>query len=122
VQSFIRELAPQRLLALQESDLKKLLDHDWPGNIRELRNVVEMAIIHSGSSHELHLPTLMTDAVSRESPSLEMAMDGEMLTLAEMEKRYAAFVAKKLNYNLTRTAKALGISLNTLKKKLPRRR
>ncbi len=43
-----------------------------------------------------------------------------LIPLAELEKRYIAQAYEKMDRNLTQTAKALGISLNTLKKKLPR--
>ncbi|MBN2346053.1 MAG: sigma-54-dependent Fis family transcriptional regulator, partial [Candidatus Aminicenantes bacterium] len=115
-ETFLRELAPQKKLLISQRDLDRMLAYDWPGNVRELRNVMEMAVIHSQRGNELHLPLLMSG--EKEPPSVPLESPRDILTLEELQRRYSVEVLKKMNNNLTRTAKALGISLNTLKKKL----
>ena len=60
---FTGELAPGRLVELTPDSLKILASHDWPGNLRELRNVISYALTAAGgapqiySSHfPVHLP------------------------------------------------------------------
>jgi DNA-binding NtrC family response regulator len=118
VESFLKEMAPQRKMVLGRADLEKLLAYSWPGNVRELRNMIEGAIIHAGTSSELRLPAILNGhPVGKEDPAAAISSE-TILPLAEMERRYAIFAAGKMHNNLSQTAKALGISLNTLKKKL----
>lgn len=116
--TFLEEMAPQRGMKLAEADLRKMLSYPWPGNIRELRNVVERAVIHAGSRDELHVSPLLPgpeEALKEEtSPH---SQDG-ILSLDTMERQYVSSVFRKMGGNLAQTAKVLGISLNTLKKKL----
>ena len=116
--AFLAEMVPQRIMMLSAADLKGMLSYPWPGNVRELRNVIERAVIHAGDSTELHVsPLLPGNADENKNPEL-MTKKETILPLAEMERNYAALVLKKMGNNLTRTSKVLGISLNTLKKKL----
>jgi DNA-binding NtrC family response regulator len=114
---FLREMAPQRKLAVSGPDLERMRGYHWPGNVRELRNVIERAIIQTPAGSALQLPSL-APAPGGEVPVTIAEESQEILPLAEVERRYAAMAARKMNNNLSRTAKALGISLNTLKKKL----
>jgi DNA-binding NtrC family response regulator len=116
---FLREMAPQRKLTLSGRDLEKLKNYHWPGNVRELKNVIERAVIHSQGGSELQIPSLLPAASRAEESAQEvLGNSSEIRTMEEMQRRYAAWTVKKMNHNLTRSAKALGISLNTLKKKL----
>ena len=119
VEAFLREMAPQRKLKLNDQDLERMGKYHWPGNVRELKNVIERAIIQTQDGSELQLPSLMPAAPGAGKSGGEFQESGgEIMTLEEMQRRYAAWATKKMNNNLTRTAKALDISLNTLKKKL----
>jgi len=120
VEALLKEMAPHIKKGLSPADLEKLQAHSWPGNVRELRNVIEGALIHAGAGGELRLAGMPGGAPRQErEPIVEMSGE-DILPLAEMERRYAAFAARKMQNNLSRTARALGISLNTLKKKLAR--
>ncbi len=115
---FLKEMAPQRNLALAGGDIEMMQGYSWPGNVRELRNVIERAILQTPSGTTLRLPPLAPGPLAAKAQPFDT--ESEILSLDEMERRYAALVAKKMNHNLSRTAKALGISINTLKKKLDR--
>lgn len=90
--------------------MKLLKAHGWPGNIRELRNVLERAFIlqEDGQIRPAHLPY---EFQSRQSPFPQ-------LSLAQVER---AHIAKMLAYtggNKTRAANLLQIGLSTLYRKL----
>ncbi|MCJ7525565.1 MAG: sigma-54 dependent transcriptional regulator [Candidatus Aminicenantes bacterium] len=116
--AFLAEMAPQRAMMVSDSDLNKMMSYPWPGNVRELRNVIERAVIHAGDGNELHVSPLLPGNVEGNKSLESMTQKETILPLAEMERNYAASVLKKMGNNLTKTAKVLGISLNTLKKKL----
>ena len=88
----------------------------WPGNIRELRNVLERALIMSPDSGQLmpaHLPTEVLNV----SNSDGAAGDAD-LPLEEIEKRHIARVLAHTGGNRSRAARTLGISRATLYEKL----
>ncbi len=118
--SFLREMAPQRRLQVSEQDIKTMFNYLWPGNVRELRNVIERAIIHTQGSESLQLTNMVPAAGPERMLPFNISTDETILPLAEIESRYLAFALKKFNNNYSKTAKALGISLNTLKKKVPK--
>ncbi|MGI9455458.1 MAG: sigma-54 interaction domain-containing protein, partial [Aeoliella sp.] len=69
---------------LRQRHIIELQQYSWPGNIRELQNIVERAVISSRSGPlQFHLPT--HDVASSEPPEQEaIAMAGEMMTDDEM--------------------------------------
>ena len=89
--------------------LEKLLAHSWPGNIRELANVIEYAAIISDK-----LPIGAADLPK--SMTQEPATAGRSLREMEMESIWAALDAS--NGNKTAAAQQLGISIKTLYNKL----
>ncbi|MDR3632160.1 MAG: sigma-54 dependent transcriptional regulator [Desulfocapsaceae bacterium] len=89
-----------------------LLKHAWPGNIRELRNMVEREVIFCKSGW-ISLSGLHQDAVF--TGGAENRLD---LPLKEIEKRYISKVLKAVNNNKSQAAKILGISRTTLREKL----
>jgi two-component system NtrC family response regulator len=94
--------------------LKALQSHSWPGNIRELANVIEHAhILCDGVPiTENDLPHLDSGSTS----PLALASSGKSLREIEMETIYATL--ERLNGNKTAAAQQLGISLKTLYNKL----
>ncbi len=94
-----------------------LVGHSWPGNLTELRNAMERAVILAGSKTKVEVDHL--------SPSLRSIRDefakvqhDQVLSMAEIERRYVLEVLERYRGNRTRTAKALGIGANTLWRKL----
>jgi DNA-binding NtrC family response regulator len=89
--------------------------YPWPGNARELRNVMERALILSGGAPILpaHLPReVAAPAVA------EPAGEAVLVPLAEAERRHVRCVLEACGGNKTQAAKLLGISRVTLRNKL----
>lgn len=105
---------------LSEAEQANLMKYDWPGNVRELKNILERAIILQHGS-ELR-PSLLLETMRGIAPTasdcLPPLAGDDMATLAEMEKRHIRQALDKLRGNLTQTARALDISLSTLKRKI----
>lgn len=91
--------------------LRLLQRHTWKGNIRELRNVLERALIMAEGDTMLpeHLPYDIQKQDEGTAPSL---------TLARVEKDHIQKVLRYTNGNKTRTAVLLGIGLTTLYRKM----
>ena len=89
---------------------KKLLLYNWPGNIRELKNVIERAVILSkGERLELNL--------TGETKPVELDEASELVTLDEHQRRYIEYVLKKTGgkiYGRGGAAEILGINRGTL--------
>ncbi len=108
--------------------LATLKQHRWPGNVRELQNVIERAVILSGSGEELQTSHLgfvpvQNVAVSPAPGSVPASTSStasaeELLPLDELEKRHILAVLDRCAGNRTQAAKKLGISIRTLRNKL----
>ena len=92
-------------------------DSDWPGNARELRNVVERATMLADSPVigpiDLDLPPVPPSTLPQ-SPSRELG------SLGDSEREHIERVLVAMGGSRTRTAAALGISRSTLWDKLKR--
>jgi transcriptional regulator with PAS, ATPase and Fis domain len=94
--------------------LKALEAYHWPGNIRELRNVLERAALlcHNGliSTDDLHFQLTRQPA---SHPDMAPAQNSEM-TLEEMERQHISNVLRKENGKVDRAAVKLGIPRSSL--------
>ncbi|MEI6890735.1 MAG: sigma-54 dependent transcriptional regulator [Pontiella sp.] len=90
--------------------------YDWPGNIRELRNLVErMVVLSRGTMFEVaDIPAQVRDEVVAQGEGPEEAD----LTVDEMERRMVIQALEKTGGNRTKAAEKLGISRRTLHRKL----
>ncbi|BDD89439.1 sigma-54-dependent transcriptional regulator [Desulfofustis limnaeus] len=89
-----------------------LRSYPWPGNIRELRNIIEREIIFNNSGW-LTLANLVHRWNSR-----DVELDQHLLSLQEMEKRHIKNVLTRTGNNKSQAARILGISRTTLRQKL----
>jgi DNA-binding NtrC family response regulator len=96
-----------------------LRSHPWPGNVRQLRNAVERAVVMSSGECLLprHLPPEVLAAAGAAQPA-EGFTDGQLCTLAEMERRMIERALRETGHNLTLAARRLGIHRNTMRRKL----
>lgn len=106
-----------RCKGLSPGELSRLKAYDWPGNVRELRNILERAWITQTQgelcpSCFISGPEHIPHAAGSPHPS------EEVLTLEQMEKNHIRHALGLLSGNYTATARQLGISLSTLKRKI----
>jgi two-component system, NtrC family, response regulator AtoC len=102
----VRGLSPQAL--------EILMHYDFPGNIRELKNIIERAIALTDQSR-IQVIDLPPDLQNLDFKTFETL---EMETLEEMEKRYITTILQRTNYNRHLTAKILGLPRTTLWRRL----
>ncbi|MBN1541644.1 sigma-54-dependent Fis family transcriptional regulator [candidate division KSB1 bacterium] len=101
--------------SIDDDALSALLKYDWPGNIRELQNVVERAAIIEDTS---------TIRLSSLPPSLHQTTDDPrqptLLSMVELEKQHIARTLQHTHRNISQAAKLLGIDRKTLYDKIRR--
>lgn len=114
----LKKIAGGAETELLDSEIQKLKEYDWPGNVRELRNVLERAfILQKGPS--IHPSELLVTGNNAPACDPRRSLTEESLkTLTEVEKSHIKHSLDKLSHNYTQTAKSLGISLSTLKRKV----
>jgi DNA-binding NtrC family response regulator len=104
--------------AIAEEAMEVLRRYSWPGNIRQLRNVAERAVVMADGDVLLpqHLPPELLRPVS--DPTRYGGSDEPLCTLAEMERRLIIRALRESDNNHTVAASTLGIHRNTLRRKL----
>lgn len=109
VEHFIRQASPEAPVTVDEAALEKLKSYDWPGNIRELKNVLMRALIFADGNR------IGADNIEilRELGSNVAANSLEGLEKAKIEE-----ILEQTQGNKTKAAEILGIAKSTLFKKL----
>jgi DNA-binding NtrC family response regulator len=127
---------------LTPESMEALKSHDWPGNIRELQNVIERAVILCGEDGYIHpeqlgltappqtgagdaptgsikdsVPTPQSAATESGAPA-GIVSNGAPTTLAELEQQHILATLAQCEGNRTRTAEVLEINIRTLRNKL----
>ena len=105
--------------------MEELLRYRWPGNVREMKNVIERAVVLASGEyidhHDLVLSTLKT-AGDTESGGTVSPLVGtfEPTSLAEMEQEHIRQTLNSTGWNKSRAAGILGIERSTLDRKIRR--
>ena len=104
--------------SVSKKALRSLSDYPWPGNIRELQNVLERAIVlNAGHTiHHVDLPGIPNDSALRLSES-DVSIPLKQW-LVEKEKQYLAQKLNDLGGNVGLTAKSCRIGIRTLSRKM----
>jgi len=120
VKAFLDELAGDREKGhIEEDALSLLMTYDYPGNIRELRSILHSAVNLSRGGRIG--PDLFPENVrKRKAQVKDRRQDGSprVKPLAEVEREHILRAYRVAGGNKKRTAKLLGIGLNTLRRKL----
>ena len=98
-----------------EEALDRLLRHAWPGNIRELRNVLERAMIVARGTERIEVRHLPAEVRDTSMPNVDHHV---AQTLEEVERAHIDRALRAHNANRTHAARELGISRATLIKKI----
>ncbi|MDA3822839.1 MAG: sigma-54 dependent transcriptional regulator [Bacteroidales bacterium] len=98
------------LLSIEASAMKHLLNFEFPGNVRELENMIERAIV-VGNGKEIKL---------RHLPKGKEVINSSVESLDELEKKHIVKILSKYDWNISRAAKALKVDRATLYNKIKR--
>jgi transcriptional regulator with PAS, ATPase and Fis domain len=112
---FLHRLAHKhrkKITTFSPATLKMLAQYEYPGNVRELQNIIERAVILAPDQGEL-LPELLPEHMR----SATYRAIQEKPTLAELEKWYIQEILEYTNWHKSQTAHILGIHRKTLLEK-----
>jgi len=120
INRFIREFQKaDPAMPVAEDTLSMLMSYEYPGNVRELKSIIQSSLnLAQGQSIT---PEFLPSYLQLKKPDKKTdpePADGPIISMAEVEKQHILSVYRQLNENKAKTAKALGIGLNTLRRKL----
>jgi DNA-binding NtrC family response regulator len=121
VEHFVRKFAREsrrEVRGVSAGALDALTRYDWPGNVRELENVIHRAVVLA-TGPVVHLQDVPLDVAMPETVSL-LARDTLPLREAcdEFERQYVVRTLERTHWNVSRTARQLGVHRNTILAKL----
>ncbi|MFW6082216.1 MAG: sigma-54 interaction domain-containing protein [Desulfosalsimonas sp.] len=116
VQHFIRRNmmnSDKKILGVTPEALEKLISYDWPGNIRELRNTIEYALVlcPGGSIDLNHLPARIAGSGTTPAAQIETAD-------FEEDRARLEHLLRQTGWNQSETARRMGVSRVTVWKKI----
>lgn len=108
---------------LDAAAMSALQDHEWPGNVRQLRNVVERLLIMSADNETITLEMLPSEIISDVSV-VRPSMNNDIMSLPlrdareKFEREYLKVQVSRFNGNISRTAEYVGMERSALHRKL----
>ncbi|MFA5417679.1 MAG: sigma-54 dependent transcriptional regulator [Bacteroidales bacterium] len=96
------------IISIEPAALKHLEGFEFPGNVRELENMIERAIV-IGNGKEIRLKDL---------PMGKEVISSSIESLDDLEKKHIAMILNKYGWNISRAAKALNVDRVTLYNKI----
>jgi DNA-binding NtrC family response regulator len=118
VESLLHRFAPGREIAVSREAMGCLKNYNFPGNIRELRNIIERALLLADGNLILpeHLPAECCESGSGKEPPTPFP--DELVPLEQAEARYLRWAAARFHGEKKQLAEKLGVSERTLYRKL----
>ncbi len=109
-----RHLQSKDIVGVSDEVMARLMDHDYPGNVRELENIIEQAfVLCRGSEIELnHLPPELRPTTSARQE------ESRPMSLRAMERFLICESLQRRRGNRTQAARDLGINVSTLYRKI----
>jgi transcriptional regulator of acetoin/glycerol metabolism len=122
IQTLLREETPQGPLPdVEDAAMERLLAHPWPGNIRQLRNVLRTAAALCGDQGRIgvvHLAPEISGATYHPTAAVPAASADDPGPLRTAERDALLRELERMHWNISRTAAMLGLSRNTLYRKI----
>jgi len=115
--ALLARVAPKRALRLSEAALQSLMRYDFPGNVRELRNVLERASLMC-DGEEIGIEHLRLEGGAGRGPALAEAVADGGDALADAERRALVLALAEHQGSRRELADRLGVSERTLYRKL----
>ncbi|HEX4414054.1 MAG TPA: sigma 54-interacting transcriptional regulator [Lacipirellulaceae bacterium] len=104
--------------------MEEMLRYRWPGNVREMKNVIERAVVLARGDYidhdDLVLSTLRTAGDTDSGIMVSANGRSEPASLADMEKQHIVEILRQTGWNKSRAAIILGIERSTLDRKIRR--
>jgi DNA-binding NtrC family response regulator len=119
VSRFLKEFGEAnggRVKSIDMKALKALEDYSWPGNVRQLRNIIEKMVILS-AGEKLSIEDVPEEILGAAATAAQ-TVPASATTLAEAEKAQILAAIAAHNGNKSRAAESLGISRRTMHRKL----
>ena len=107
----------KEIIGISDEAMKLLVSHKWKGNVRELENVIERAVL-VGCNDVILPENLILDPSESDSDSQNSFAVKVGYTVKEMEKQLICKTLEQVKDNRTHAAELLGISIRTLRNKL----
>lgn len=98
--------------------MQKILNYDWPGNVRQLKHMIERALLFSGKEEVITEKHFRFEEEGNRNGSKSQTIPDEVIPLAEMERRMIFAALRKTDNHRTKAAELLGITVRTLRNKL----
>ncbi len=117
---FLRELNllfQKNFTEVAPEAMDSLLQYPWPGNIRELKNVLEKAVL-LGEGKVLLAKHLPKEIPGEGPPAKTVPRDAQFTSLDEIERGHILQILEEAGWNQTKAAEILGIHRNTLREKI----
>ena len=128
IEHFVKQIAPSLGISppmVTDAALSALMQYDWPGNIRELRNVVERCTLLAGASGGIGVEVLPREIVEQSPSSADRAHsagsangEADANSASKLAEHERALIVKALNetrWNQSAAARTLGISRDHLR-------
>ncbi len=106
----------QKVKTISDEALDLLMDYEWRGNVRELENVIERAVVLT--NNDVILPEDILLRPCKRISDSQIISSPRSISLVEGEKALIQKALKTTHWNQTRAAKLLGIHRNTLRRKI----
>jgi DNA-binding NtrC family response regulator len=107
----------KKIIGIDDAAMGVLLNHEWKGNVRELENTMERAVL-IGSGQHISPQNLLLEASENRAESSDTLRVKAGRTVRDMEKELIFRTLEDVHDNRTQAAELLGISIRTLRNKL----
>ena len=117
VEHLLSRLAPERSLRVSRAAMAWLMAYDFPGNIRELRNILERAVLLTDGD-EISPEHFLAEHADPQTYAQSAAEAADIVSLETVERRYIDWALSQVDGDKRALAMCLGISERTLYRKL----